>query len=375
MAKFSDIDQEVNKMEEIHKCNLQAKLFQKAPQQSERKRGSALINPQTTQSSTERTVSDTVKPEKTIIKEETSAVPLGPKRRIPRPTAMLRPKLIGKSVEGSAMQAVTASRLRASSRPNPPQRTVSGSGKSPSVSSGALRDKERHKAKKRESITKAKDVTKASNSRVQPPTLKFLRDLAILVKVPSWNVARKKMNQSTIQNMFHTFLRSVQHKESDQKSISARVLSCCYGNYIGSWSAEQLKSDSKEESGLSCFHHIVNKLITKNAFHLGMSGSQLGSVQPSSFAFLMKDIVSCTRYNAAVLMQLSTSWNTRKSVYDISCRVWLIICSNPSETNMPLRVHARQNSVEREIAAIEALLDDFAVRKITLLVLLCDPPM
>ena len=52
-----------------------------------------------------------------------------PTRRIPRPTTMLRPKLIGKSIEGSAMQAVAARRLKASSGPVLLQRTVSGSGK------------------------------------------------------------------------------------------------------------------------------------------------------------------------------------------------------------------------------------------------------
>ena len=39
----------------------------------------------------------------------------GPRRRIPRPVVIRQPKLIGKSVEGAAMQAVAASRKRASS--------------------------------------------------------------------------------------------------------------------------------------------------------------------------------------------------------------------------------------------------------------------
>eukprot|EP00537_Pseudo-nitzschia_pungens_P011808 CAMPEP_0172397336 /NCGR_PEP_ID=MMETSP1061-20121228/29932_1 /TAXON_ID=37318 /ORGANISM="Pseudo-nitzschia pungens, Strain cf. pungens" /LENGTH=122 /DNA_ID=CAMNT_0013129459 /DNA_START=231 /DNA_END=595 /DNA_ORIENTATION=- len=38
----------------------------------------------------------------------------GPTRRIRRPTMIRRPKLIGKSVEGAAMQAMAASRKRAS---------------------------------------------------------------------------------------------------------------------------------------------------------------------------------------------------------------------------------------------------------------------
>lgn len=58
-----------------------------------------------------------------------SVVKREPTRRIPRPTTMLRPTLIGKSIEGSAMQAVAARRLKASSGPVVLQRAVSGSAK------------------------------------------------------------------------------------------------------------------------------------------------------------------------------------------------------------------------------------------------------
>lgn len=47
-------------------------------------------------------------------KKETEPSPNLPTRRIRRPTMIRRPKLIGKSVEGAAMQAVAASRKRAS---------------------------------------------------------------------------------------------------------------------------------------------------------------------------------------------------------------------------------------------------------------------
>jgi hypothetical protein len=63
----------------------------------------------------------------------------GPTRKIRRPTNMRRPKLIGKSVEGAAMQAVAASRTRASTNrfktpPPPPQP------KRPPRESGPARD-------------------------------------------------------------------------------------------------------------------------------------------------------------------------------------------------------------------------------------------
>jgi hypothetical protein len=48
--------------------------------------------------------------------QDTEAGDRGPKPRISRPTFIRRPKLIGKSVEGAAMQAVAASRARASNK-------------------------------------------------------------------------------------------------------------------------------------------------------------------------------------------------------------------------------------------------------------------
>ena len=52
--------------------------------------------------------------EKTSKIEISTTTTTGPRRRIRRPTMMRRPKLIGKSVEGAAMQAMAASRQRAS---------------------------------------------------------------------------------------------------------------------------------------------------------------------------------------------------------------------------------------------------------------------
>jgi len=59
--------------------------------------------------------SSTQESEKTPkIEISTTTTTTGPRRRIRRPTMMRRPKLIGKSVEGAAMQAMAASRQRAS---------------------------------------------------------------------------------------------------------------------------------------------------------------------------------------------------------------------------------------------------------------------
>jgi len=63
----------------------------------------------------------------------TSEAPPGPRRRIPRPVTIRQPKLIGKSVEGAAMQAVAASRKRASTNPFKNVSSVTSTRRLPSV--------------------------------------------------------------------------------------------------------------------------------------------------------------------------------------------------------------------------------------------------
>lgn len=84
-----------------------------------------------------------------------------PPRKIRRPTNILRPTLIGKSVEGSAMQALAASRARASSRTVPGQIRPQ-----PIATTGRQSTKSR---KERQSISEAASNKKPTKSSAMKP--------------------------------------------------------------------------------------------------------------------------------------------------------------------------------------------------------------
>jgi hypothetical protein len=266
-------------------------------------------------------------------------------------------QLIGKSVEGSAMQAVTASRLRASSRPNPPQRTVSGSVKSPTVTA-PQKEKERNKAipkKKRELI--AKDPTKTSGSHVTLPASqkRYLRDISL-------HLDRPKLNQSSSLPMLQTFLRLAQ-KESDRKLILAFLLSSCYGSYLGSWSAEHLTCDNNAQTVTSFYFRVMKIFSTNNIFPLG-DLMHHDSCPSSSLPhiFVMKELLSSSLYRVAILLQVYMEWDTGRSVYVFICRAWLINSANlPSESIISVSTYLRQKQLDRKGAVLEALVDDFVV--------------
>lgn len=87
--------------------------------------------------------------------------PTPPPRKIRRPTNILRPTLIGKSVEGSAMQALAASRARASSRTVPGQIRPQ-----PISTTGRQSTKSR---KERQSISETASNKKATKSSAVKP--------------------------------------------------------------------------------------------------------------------------------------------------------------------------------------------------------------
>ena len=99
----------------------------------------------------------------TQIQTKSSGPAPPPPRKIRRPTNILRPTLIGKSVEGSAMQALAASRARASSRTMPGQMRPQ-----PASTTGRQSTKFR---KERQSISEAaasnKKTTKSSTVKAK----------------------------------------------------------------------------------------------------------------------------------------------------------------------------------------------------------------
>jgi len=125
-SRFKEIDQAVAKSEHQYISSLQKRCLHHIsflPATSSQK-----ATTPTEPGVAKMKESNEKKPENESLKSE-SMGKSEPTKRIPRPTTMLRPKLIGKSIEGSAMQAVAARRLKASSGPVALQRTVSGSRK------------------------------------------------------------------------------------------------------------------------------------------------------------------------------------------------------------------------------------------------------
>ena len=114
---FNDIEEAALKLHHRHHSALQTRCLRHI---------SFLPNDSPKQQSTPiDELSDSIQnPIKQKADKAESVVKRGPARRIVRPTSMLRPTLIGKSVQGAAMQAVAANRLRARSRPSLPQRTL-----------------------------------------------------------------------------------------------------------------------------------------------------------------------------------------------------------------------------------------------------------
>ncbi|KAL3795130.1 hypothetical protein HJC23_007358 [Cyclotella cryptica] len=342
-TRFFDIDNAISTTDETHRTNLQLKCSGQP----------SLYTDRSDTSPKQHSSVDSNKREKINPTKEEPSVQRGPTRRIPRPTSMLRPKLIGKSVEGSAMQAVTASRLRASSRPNPPQRTVLSSAKSPTVT--AQKDKERNKAapkKKRELI--AKDVPKTSGSGVGPPTsqTRYLRDISPYIDRP-------KLNQSSSQSMLQTFLRLAQ-KESDSKLILTFLLSTCYGSYLGSWSECMFACDNNEQTVMSFFSFVRKHFITGNVVRCGESIHHDGC-QSLPHIFALNDLVSSPLYRATIMLRVSMEWDTRRSVHVFTCRAWLVNSSNLSENIISVPTYLRQRQLDRKGAVIEALVNDFVV--------------
>lgn len=253
------------------------------------------------------------------------------------------------------MQAVTASRLRASSRPNPPQRTVSGSVKSPTVTV-PQKDKERNKAvpkKKRELI--AKDPTKTTGSRVPPPSSqnRYLRDILL-------HPDRPKLNQSCTLTMLQSFLRLAQ-KESERKLILAFLLSSCYGSYLGSWSAEHLICDKNEQTVNSFYIRVLKIFSTNNIVPLG-GFIHHDSCPSLPHIFVIKELMSSPIYRVEILLQVSMEWDTRRSLYVFICRAWLVNSANHlSENIISAPTYLRQKQLDQKGAVLEALVDDFVV--------------
>ena len=354
--RFAEIDDEMTKKDETHRVSMHSRCHIG--------QNNTLAFPASTKSTTtpkpaNTMVADNPKQDKVTAAKEQPATIRGPKKRIPRPTSMLRPKLIGKSVEGSAMQAVTASRLRAraSSRPLPPQRSVSG-GKSP-ASNAPPKEK---KTKKTSSASK--DAGKTSSSRILPRTsqTKLIRDISLLLRSAS-TPACLKLNQSSIQSMLLNFLESTK-KNTDSQSLT-RVFSTCYGNYLGSYSIELLQCDNKDTLALSFLEQILKRFnsINTDTVQLGRGNANNSIAVP---IFLAKQLVSSAAYQATILLQPTMAWDCNRKAYAFAFRAWLVT-GRGIDANKKSGAYAPQRNVNQDIALIEELVEVFVVSKVDFL--------
>lgn len=357
--RFVEIDDDISKFDEAHRTNLFSKttLGNHANKLQPTK-------PTTTKKPSINAFPDAAKQEKVTVLNEDTGSTRAPKRRIPRPTSMIRPKLIGKSVEGSAMHAVAASRLRASSRPLPPQRSVSGSGKSPSTSA-SQKGKEKNKAKKASS--NPKDGGK-STSRLMPRAnqTKLIRDILALVKPTAINLISPSMNQSSMQGMLHNFLRMIGQKESQVQVQLIHAFANCYGIHLRSCSVEHLKCDQDESVPLLFLRQILQSSGLKQAVPLVKSTSPHDSIR--SPLFVAKNLASNAAYQATLLIQLTIVWDNFKKVYAHTCNAWLFISTNTSERRES-KHYVSQKMVDRESAAIQALAEEYVVSVLLYLIL------
>ena len=344
--KFSEVDTDISKRDATYRTNLQTKCASGCDRSSNIHK---TIKPNLPKPATPNT-HDSTKQEKVTISTEGPHNTRGPKRRIPRPTSMLRPKLIGKSVEGSAMEAVKASRLRArSSRPLPPQRSVSGSGKLPSNNT-QNKEKERTRTKKA-NLTVAKDVGMTSISRLVPVAsqTKLINDLSTLFKTTIPNSLSPKFNQLSIQAALQK-LPLITRKDSEQMQLT-HVFANCFGNYLGSHSAELFSCDRDDD--------LVSSFLCQVSKKMGHEGLIPDNALRNSI-FVARELASTAVYQATVLLRLSLTFNTRKKAYAFNCRAWLVIGQNTVHNSKDTHGYARQ--CDQKAAIIEALADDFMVR-------------
>ena len=285
--------------------------------------------------------------------EQEEPVVKRPARRIPRPTSMLRPTLIGKSVEGSTAAAMQASRLRAraATRPSP----VSGGRKKIE----ATQDKTVPR-KKRESVVH-KDATSIVRTSPQASLLKVYRAFLSLLKEDGADtlISQHRLNQSSIQNLAHMFFKSLNEKGGSSASLSTRLMCSCYGNFVGTGSIQQLDCDNEMASLKSFVDHIVKHWDTTM---IRVDKQSKSSSHLPQTIYLRKDLLTSASRKAVIMMEVSIYWNNLLNSFTLSYNAWLV---NSADMN---KLHQKRSNrkpfaslrrLEREAGAIEAVVLDF----------------
>jgi hypothetical protein len=341
-TNFNDIEGELSRAEETRREHCVGRCMEQFPFMARNQQVAAVSN---AVKATEPQAPTKKQPPK-----EESVVDTGPPvRRIKRPTSMLRPKLIGKSVDGAAAQAVQASRLRAKTRPSVQQRTGSVSKLTspvPSNQKKQLKDKPTQQKQRREAAQK--DTVGRSVVHVVPASnlLKFYRDLtAVLKEASGSHFVEPMLSQSVLQYVTHTYFVSM--KERQSPLMFTRLISNCYGFPIGCGSICHLQCDT-ELSSMKSFLQFITARWRANAVQ---------STYPQ-FVYLQKDLLISQRRRASIMIEILIIWDRFEKCYILSYKAWLINSSDNSKNPMQLaRAHA-----EQEAAAVDAISLDFMAR-------------
>lgn len=289
--------------------------------------------------------------------EEESIMKRGPTRRIPRPIAMLRPTLIGKSIEGSAIQAVTANRLRASTRPSIPQRQVPSNEQATprqgnntfakpapldhKVSSGSL--------KQRKNVT-----TKPHSSLFHAYQLFFSH----MKEVSRSLISRHRLSQSFLQKFaHHVFLSS---DENQPSLLSTHLMCTCYANCLGARFIQQLPCDDNIATTKAFVEFITHCWGMTRILPTAADDSSNSYRFPLQI-YLQKTLLSSSSRTSIILIEVSTFRDSSRGSFILGYKAWLV---NTADTNISKTSKTLWSirSMEKESAIIEVVTKDFLGR-------------
>ena len=340
-TNFNDIESELSRVEEAHREQCVGRCIEQFPFTIKKQQVVAAVS----------NVVKTPEPqrkEQISQEEQPTAANKGPVRRIKRPTSMLRPKLIGKSVDGAAAQAVQASRLRAKTRPSVPQRQRAGpaskaSSSAPATQKKQMKEKSVQQKQRREAAQR--DTLTRSIVQSVPATnlLKFHRDLTALLKeAAESHLAKPTLSQSVLQFITHTYFGTI--KERHYPLMLTRLISHCYGFPIGCQSIHHLQSDVEFSSMRLFLHYVAKKW-----------GASVMKTPYPHFHYLQKDILSSPRRRVFILLEILINWDRVAKCFIFHHKAWLMNSSDNLKN--PLRLSWK--NAEKEAAVIDTVTRDF----------------
>jgi hypothetical protein len=276
----------------------------------------------------------------------------GQTRRISRPTAMLRPTLIGKSIEGSAIQAVTANRLRASARPSIPQRQA------PSNEQATLRQGI-HTLAKSDPIERKvslgskqmKDVTaKPHTSQFHAYQLFFW----YMKKVSRSLISQNRLSQSFLQKFAHLVFLS---NDENRSSLLSTQLMTCYANCLAAGSIQQLQCDDDMAIAKAFVDHITHCWGMTRILPTAVDDTSNSNSFPQQI-YLQKMLLSSSPRTAIILVEVSTFRDSSRGSFILGYKAWLV---NTADTNISKKSKTLWSirSMETESATIEIVTKNF----------------